>query len=49
MGEWVGGWLGIYEQGPLLYTASVMPHPISSLLFLSGLFGGDLVDLVDVF
>ena len=36
--------VGIYEEGPLLEMASVMPHPLASLLFISGLFDRDLVD-----
>ena len=36
--------VGIYEEGPLLEMASVMPHPLASLLFISGLFDQDLVD-----
>ena len=34
--------VGIYEQGPLFHTVSVMPHPISSLLLVLG--DADLVD-----
>ena len=39
--------VGIYEEGPLLEMASVMPHPLASLLFISGLVDGEHNDVYE--